>query len=1288
MLPEQPISFPEFVADQLLTADNLNDLFHYLDVQERGTRVNLIGIGIVCGLEVSVNEEGTEIKISKGCGITSAGYLVRWEEATFQNYKSYDAAIDLPYPLFNGTDDKKLALDELKRDASEDGITALSAEYLKDKLVLLHVELLRLNAKNCDPESCDDKGGNIKLTIRPLLINQKDAIKLSANANGEAGFQQPWVKLPQLKMPRHHLPAGAILSGGDVLEGFLQVMTADFISNLSAKLSLTYQQLLPLVKGSFPSNPFSGLAQDFAFIKNESFSATQLLYIQYYYDFFSDLIAAYDELRQLGMELLSLCCPDENSFPRHLLLGPASGSFSEELTIPSRQYFIPSPAVSCHSDMTAKLRFLFTRLVLMRERFLMPGAETAFLGVAGKLQKSGVKNSIRVTPSSLGAMPLSEKAIPFYYNVAAGSKPLYQYWNFRKSRSGTAVQILSYHAGQYSSGPDNKPEDEVVNPLKYDLEPYNFLRIEGHVGRRYTEALASISKIRDESRLPFDVVALNADAAVLRQQLSMIAKSTSRASLLSNVEERERMNCHFQDLEALYDTMAQGLICQLCKEMKFYYGLEDDQLRVNLLKPEVPLLKKCDPDYQYREGSYGELFEAFYKTLPAAYIAPDQFLGGFMANRIFSVNATTGNNNAGMFLVYALLYYIEKLSEIIPTSLTGFSIAAFVNRYDDLMTVAEYVKRYLRTESAQSDNGAASALLLEDVNDHVDALLYACNSARFIALYNEYKLRWIYLSMLQKFGNYVLEHPGFQHKAGVTMGGTFILVYHERERKVRDSNSIFSRKKTAAAMPQDQADHTVMELITEASPKKKLVGEAEKSAPPATEQLEDVIVRNAGAFEKMTASKSNIREIPLSKLKSLLSAKQRGLMDKLYYKDALTKRAVNDLLEELQDKVVIADFYLPYLCCSDCPPVYYVINEPKEEPDEAPPTISVEKDEFCQKDETGYFISVKPLGGEVKGDGVSKDPETGNFTFRPNEVSMGTEGFRDIVLTYTLNDQEATTSVMVYQQPSADFSVQGVVTHVDPNSLTFTAENSFDVTYEWDFGDLQQATGNPAAHRYAEAGNYSVQLTATNGPCVNQSKKGITIKSETPRVTCGPLEDILSLFKGLGSLDSKQFKKFKDKIYDPYQEVENYFTKLADQIGLSTADQIAFFQGSEIAGLLNGWLAALDPLVRDSDVRQIALALYRILMQLAMYVQCIQDGDIGKGAIDLSDVFRMIKNHLSGWFGFVGKFSPLEKAQLQLILDDINAEKARIKANGKGEEKKNYIEMLESLEAILEKYLK
>jgi len=71
-------NYPVFEANQVLTNAHLNQVFNYLDEQERLTRANLIGIGIVCGLEIRLETTAgaAVIHLSHGCGITSAGYLI------------------------------------------------------------------------------------------------------------------------------------------------------------------------------------------------------------------------------------------------------------------------------------------------------------------------------------------------------------------------------------------------------------------------------------------------------------------------------------------------------------------------------------------------------------------------------------------------------------------------------------------------------------------------------------------------------------------------------------------------------------------------------------------------------------------------------------------------------------------------------------------------------------------------------------------------------------------------------------------------------------------------------------------------------------------------------------------------------------------------------------------------------------------------------------------------------------------------------------------------------------
>ena len=61
-----PIEYIVYEPDQVLTNDHLNETFNYLDQQNRWTRNKLIGIGIVCGLDIVLNPG--VIEITQGCG--------------------------------------------------------------------------------------------------------------------------------------------------------------------------------------------------------------------------------------------------------------------------------------------------------------------------------------------------------------------------------------------------------------------------------------------------------------------------------------------------------------------------------------------------------------------------------------------------------------------------------------------------------------------------------------------------------------------------------------------------------------------------------------------------------------------------------------------------------------------------------------------------------------------------------------------------------------------------------------------------------------------------------------------------------------------------------------------------------------------------------------------------------------------------------------------------------------------------------------------------------------------
>src|SRR6478736_257795 len=80
--------YPVFEADQVLTNNHLNNMLNYLEQQDRLTRIKLIGCGIVCGFQVAF-QANDSITVSKGCGLTSQGYLITFCPTIFTHFISY-----------------------------------------------------------------------------------------------------------------------------------------------------------------------------------------------------------------------------------------------------------------------------------------------------------------------------------------------------------------------------------------------------------------------------------------------------------------------------------------------------------------------------------------------------------------------------------------------------------------------------------------------------------------------------------------------------------------------------------------------------------------------------------------------------------------------------------------------------------------------------------------------------------------------------------------------------------------------------------------------------------------------------------------------------------------------------------------------------------------------------------------------------------------------------------------------------------------------------------------------
>ncbi len=216
--------------------------------------------------------------------------------------------------------------------------------------------------------------------------------------------------------------------------------------------------------------------------------------------FLIELTLAYYEFRNVVSELDVQCCADECAFPLHLVLGLANKSTGEFTKDCYRTYFIYSQLFDGDNKSIARLRFYYHRMEILAAQF-----QNGNFPLPATDDKDD--RIIKITPSQYEEFPLSQRAIPYYYpEVQNDESSLYYYWNFEKTMRGNEAFNLSYNAYLYNSF-----DPLVNNPLLYDIEKYNFFRIEGHIGQLYANVINDLLIKRQRYNLPFNVVAVAAD---------------------------------------------------------------------------------------------------------------------------------------------------------------------------------------------------------------------------------------------------------------------------------------------------------------------------------------------------------------------------------------------------------------------------------------------------------------------------------------------------------------------------------------------------------------------------------------------------------------------------------------------------------------------------------------------------------------------------------------------------------------------------------------------------------
>ncbi len=224
------------------------------------------------------------------------------------------------------------------------------------------------------------------------------------------------------------------------------------------------------------------------------------------------------------------------------------------------------------------------------------------------------------------------------------------------------------------------------------------------------------------------------------------------------------------------------------------------------------------------------------------------------------------------------------------------------------------------------------------------------------------------------------------------------------------------------------------------------------------------------------------------------------------------------------DNVVIADFYVPYLCCSDCSPVAYILQPQEPTPPTEIPEFNIASTEYVFTDKKTYPFIAKPL---VTDTNQAQDPFSSANVLNPGNLNLLTDEQNILYLRPLLPDLDKTiTTAVTYK----DISIN--ITIIKPDA-TFTIQESEDAAgrkmiqpvlvdvnadnYKWTVNgieDIFENTKAPSAisvielERKLNSNSFTVTLTVSytrNGVTANDTKEQVYQSSAEP--VCIEFED-------------------------------------------------------------------------------------------------------------------------------------------------------------------------------------
>jgi hypothetical protein len=801
--------YPFFESNQVLTSTQLNELAAYLDQQTRMTRYSLIGIGALCGLVPSYDSVTNKLIVTEGTGVTSEGYLIETGRCEFTKYRAYNLPLSVEYPPFiNPVTMLQVPLWEVLPASytpsgpevvqNLDLVFVSGATQGQRKIVLYFMEITDVENDSCLGKSCDTFGAERTFVLRKLLVALDDVKIILANTGSTDLTYTAKFDLPDLLSLRPLFDPDLAHSKDyfQFSQNFRSAAASVYKrvssdpKDLLNVLRQTYTVFQPILKSVYNnSNPFLDTAIPNLAVWDKimdginDVSGPSYFGIQYLYDFFRDLILAYNEFRDAAFRLMSDCCFDTNRFPKHLLLGEAIAIDSDR---PSqyRNHFTSVPLTLDQRTALEELKTYHIRMVLMVRTF-----DVSFV----HNPSPQALPPIRITPSFEKWGKLSQRSCPAYYklnDVDPQLGTLERVWNYqniyRNRDAGGQYPVVAY-GNQSDQG---TPISPVETPLFYDLDQFTFLRAEGFLRWNYEDALEQIEALKHTHDLAFNVVALRLQGTATADEIMK--------------------RCNFDDLRSQYTAQRNEFICKLKRFFSHFFITTTKGYDVRPTPDFLKALLATIPTPS-EGGNSSALFLNAYYALPsqsfARMVPPYQYAP-------VATNTIKQEIGAWMLQLMNNLIPICESEQLMPKELAEFEYgadtndanASFILTYIEAVTAANNIKALLNMLNDQITHSTRTRYTAEmyftfshwmqEQLWYLNEFINDCQFRTFEAIYYtlQYRIGYMQTNDPTLFSNFIKRNPGVEHKAGVPSGGTLALIYPGTplnfSRKVKDQFAI------------------------------------------------------------------------------------------------------------------------------------------------------------------------------------------------------------------------------------------------------------------------------------------------------------------------------------------------------------------------------------------------------------------------------------------------------------------------------------------------------------------